>query len=107
MRFGPNSCRIDILRRAIVDGLPNGDFVAVRQIWCSWRAAGARRMAEGALVEDATQIVLRVNDTDFSRGLTLADRIGFKGRTAAIISVSPPDRSGGFIELIISTQQGG
>lgn len=111
MRFGPNSAKLQILRRAVAEGnpggAPRGDFAPVFTTWCGWRTLSAQQIVEAGFVEDATMLVVRVNDSARNRDITDADRVLLRGQQYALSKVAPPDRVGGFIELTLTRKIGG
>jgi head-tail adaptor len=107
MRFGPNSARLRVLRRALDATDMRGDFVEAFATWCGWRVASPRQLVEAGLAEDVTTIVARVHNTLRNRSITLADRARLAGAEYAVVSVSPPDRAGGFIEIALAQRIGG
>lgn len=111
MRFGPNSAKLGILRRAVLPGDPGGvargDYAFFFSTWCSWRNISGQQLVEAGLVEDAANVVARVNDNASNRTITDADRAQLRGQTYAIVRVGLPDRVGGFIEMTLTRKIGG
>lgn len=112
MRFGPNSCQIGILRRAVVTGNPGGraradSYAAEFTTWASWRQMQGREIAAAGLVQDEIPLSVRVNDTPRNRTITSADRVNLRGVEYAITSVGLPDRAGGYIDLSIVRKKAG
>lgn len=111
MRFGANSEKITVLREGIIapdaSGNTRSTHVAAWATWANWRLAGSRPVVDGNLAQDASDLVIRVNDSPRNRTLSIADRIRMRSGTYAIVSSSPPDRSGGFVEITIRRQIGG
>ena len=111
MRFTGNSVRVMVRRRPVINSNPagngRGEFIDNFETWAGWRAAGARDLVEAGVVQDAIDIVIRIHDTDRNRTITIADRIVLKNQEYAIASVGQPDRTGGFIEIMLQRHVAG
>ncbi len=112
MRFGPNTAKIAIERRAVVAGNPGGraranTYVRQFETWATWRQMQGREIVAAGLVQDEIPLMVRINDTPRNRTITSADRVNLKGVDYAISSVGLPDRVGGYIDLSIVRKKAG
>ena len=109
MRFGSNSAKLTIRRRADqsdVPGVPLGNFANAFQTWCSWRQQTGSQIVVAGQAEDATSIVVRVNDGAQNRTITSQDRIMLNGVDYAILTVGLPERIGAYIEIVLRREDG-
>lgn len=110
MPAGQRDKRVTIRRRAAEDnagGVPRGEYADAFTLWGRMIQAQGHRLVEGALAEDATPITIRFRDCEQARSITVADRVVILGKDCSIISAGMPDRRGGFVDILVSTQRAG
>lgn len=111
MPAGQRDKRVTIRRRAVEAGNPGGvargEFSDAFTLWGRMIQAQGHRIVEGAIAEDATPVTIRFRDCAQARSITVADRAVILGRECAIISAGLPDRRGGFVDILVSTQRAG
>jgi head-tail adaptor len=102
---------VTILRRAVVlgdpGGAPRGDFTDAFTTRASFKQASGAKAVEAGLAEDQARGLLRVYDCTQNRTINVADRIRVEGREWAVESVSLPDRTRRFIEIVVARKIGG
>lgn len=111
MPAGQRDKRVTIRRRATQatnpGGVPRGGYADAFTLWGRMIQSQGHRLVEGAIAEDATPLAIRFRDCEQARSITVADRAVILGRECAIISAGMPDRRGGFVDILISTQRAG